>query len=79
MLHPAEEYVDALVTCELSMMMALKYKEDPNPCVRVCSALQSLKCNNRLNSEVFRGVSKSETPSAMIYHFRTMLDEMIST
>lgn len=77
-IHPMEEYINALVTCELAMMMAIKYSENPNDCVGVCAAKQSSKCTNKLNMNLFREVSKSELPAAMVYHFRTMLDEELS-
>lgn len=77
-IHPLEEYIDALVTCELAMMMAIKYKKQPNFSVRMCAARMSLKCSNPMNKKLFLGVSKSESPAAMIYHFRTMLDEELS-
>ena len=72
------EYIDALVTCELAMMMAIKYKEEPDSPVRSCAMRMTLKCLDSTNKKLFLGVSKSELPSAMIYHFRTMLDEAIS-
>lgn len=77
-IHPLEEYIDALVTCELSMLMATKYKENPNDAVAACAARQSLKCTNRMNKNLFREVSKSELPAVMVYQFRTMLDEELS-
>jgi hypothetical protein len=76
-IHPMEEYINTLVTCELAMMMAIKYKENPNDCVGPCAAIQALKCTNRMNMALFREVSKSESPAAMVYHFRTILDENI--
>lgn len=77
-INPLGEYIDALVTCELAMIMAIKHEENPNDAVAVCAAIQSLKCTNRMNKDLFREVSKAELPAAMIYHFRTMLDEEIS-
>ena len=77
-IHPMEEYIDTLVTCELAMMMAIKHKENPNDAVAACAARQSVKCTNRMNKDLFCGVSKAELPAVMIYHFRTMLDEEIS-
>ncbi|UEN68860.1 gp64 [Shigella virus Moo19] len=76
--HPMEEYIDALVTCEIAMLMAIKHKENPNVSVALCAARQSLKCTNRMNRDLFREVSKSELPAVMVYSFRTMLDEAIS-
>ena len=73
--HPMEEYIDSLVTCELAMMMAIKHEENPNDSVAACAARQSLKCTNRMNKDLFREVSKA---AVMVYHFRTMLDEEIS-
>jgi hypothetical protein len=77
-IHPMEEYIDALVTCEIAMLMAIKHKENPNDSVALCAARQSLKCTNKLNKNLFREVSKSELPAVMVYHFRTVLDEEIS-
>lgn len=77
-IHPLEEYIDALVTCELAMMMAIKHEENPNNAVAICAARQSLKCTNRRNKDLFREVSKTELPAVMVYNFRTMLDEAIS-
>lgn len=77
-IHPLEEYIDTLVTCELAMMMAIKHAGNPNDAVAVCAARQSLKCTNRMNKDLFREVSKAELPAVMVYNFRTMLDEAIS-
>lgn len=77
-IHPMEEYIDALVTCELAMMLAIIDKKQPNLPVRLCAARMSLKCSHPMNKKLFLGVSKSELPAAMIYHFRTLLDEEIS-
>lgn len=77
-IHPMAEYIDALVTCELAMMLAIKDKKNPNLTVRLCSAIMSLKCSDSRNKQLFLGVSKSESPAVMIYQFRTMLDEQLS-
>lgn len=77
-IHPLEEYTDALVTCELAVMMAIKYGKEPNFSVRMCAARMSLKCSNPMNKKLFFGVSKSHSPATLIYHFRTMLDEELS-
>lgn len=76
--HPMEEYINALVTCELAMMMAITYKEPVDKAIRGCALIASSKCTNWNNKMVFLGVSKSELPAAMVYHFRTMLDEQLS-
>ncbi len=77
-IHPTEEYLNTLVTCELAMMMALKYKEPVDEAVQRCALVVSRKCIHWNNKMVFLGVSKSELPAAMVYHFRTMLDEQLS-
>lgn len=74
-IHPMEEYINALVTCELAMMIARKYKEPVNKAVSHCAKVQSKKCTDSRNAKVFLGVSKSESSAMMIYQFRTMLDE----
>lgn len=72
------EYIDALITCELAMLMACKHKEPVDEAVRKCAFIVANKCTNWNNRMVFIGVSKSELPSVVIYQFRTMLDEKIS-
>lgn len=72
------EYVDALVTCELGMYIALKYKE-PVDTVVVATALRvSMRCADKQNRSVFLGLSKSDYPAALLYHFRTLFDAAIS-
>ena len=77
-IHPMEEYIDALVTCELAMMMARKYKEPIDKAVSCCALAQSIKCKDPRNSNLFLRIAMCDVPAAMVYHFRTMLDEEIS-
>ena len=72
------EYVDALVTVELALAMARKYKEPINKPVAQCARLVAMRCKDLANRQLFLGVSKDEYPAVLVYQFRTMLDEEIS-
>lgn len=72
------EYVDALVTIELSILMARKYKEPVNKTVAQCARVVSMRCKDLANRKLFLGVSKDEYPALGIYQIRTTFDEMIS-
>lgn len=72
------EYVDALVTVELALAMAVKYKEPVNKPVAQCARLVAMRCKDLANRQLFLGVSKDEYPAVLVYQFRTMLDEEIS-
>lgn len=72
------EYISALVSVELSMMMAIKWKEPVNLKVKASCLLVAMRCKDLKNRQLFLGVSKAEFPAAMVYHIRTMLDEQIS-
>lgn len=72
------EYIDALVTCELAMMLARKYKEPIDKAVCHCALAQSAKCRDSRNANLFLRIAMCDFPAAMVYHFRTMLDEEIS-
>lgn len=72
------EYIDALSTCELAMLIARKYKEPVNRTVANCARMVAMRCKDLRNRQLFLGVSKNEFPAVMVYHFRTMLDEEIS-
>lgn len=76
--HPFVEYVDSLITCELALLVAIKYKEPVNKVIRNCALSISQRCTNANNSKLFLGVSKSDCPALMIYQLRTMLDEELS-
>ena len=76
--NPLIEYLDALVTCEIAMQMARKYKEPVNKVVASVAKTISKRCTDKQNRNVFLGLSKSEFPAAMLYQFRTMFDEAIS-
>ncbi|QHJ80089.1 MAG: hypothetical protein [Caudoviricetes sp.] len=77
-IHPMEEYIDALVTCEIAMLMARKHKEPVDKAVSLCALAQSAKCKDQRNANLFLRVAMCDFPAAMVYHFRTMLDEEIS-
>ena len=73
------EYVDALVTVELALSMARKYKEPVNQPVAQCARLVAMRCKDLANRHLFLGVSKDENPALSIYQMRTMFDEMIGS
>lgn len=72
------EYVDAMVTCEIAMQMAFKYKEPVNKIVAATARRVSMRCADKQNRNVFLGLSQSEFPATLLYQFRTMFDEAIS-
>jgi len=72
------EYLDSLVSCELAMMMAIKYKEPVDSAVKRCAAIVSARCTNEKNKQVFSRLSNDNLPAVTIYQFRTMLDEELS-
>lgn len=73
------EYVDALVTVELALAMAVKYKESVNKPVAQCARLVAMRCKDLANRQLFLGVSKSECPGVMVHMMRITFDEMISS
>lgn len=73
------EYVDALVTVELALAMARKYKEPVNKPVAQCARLVAMRCKDLANRQLFLGVSKSECPGVMVNMMRITFDEMISS
>lgn len=72
------EYVDALITVEISMSIARKYKEPVNKTVVDCARVVAMRCKDLANRKLFLGVSKDEYPALCIYRMRTSFDEMIS-
>lgn len=73
------EYVDGLVTVELAMAMARKYKEPVDEPVAQCARLVAMRCKDLANRQLFIGVSKSECPGVMVSMMRITFDEMISS
>lgn len=73
------EYTNALVTVELALAMALKYKEPVDKPVAQCARLVAMRCRDLANRKLFLGVSKSECPGVMINMMRITFDEMISS
>lgn len=72
------EYIDALSTCEIAMLIARKYKEPVNKVVAQCARMVAMRCKDLKNRQLFLGVSKDEYPAVLVYQFRTMLDDEIS-
>lgn len=73
------EYTDALVTVELALAMALKYREPFDKPVAQCARLVAMRCRDLANRKLFLGVSKSEYPGVMVNMMRITFDEMISS
>lgn len=73
--YACDEYLDALVTIELAVAVARKDGRPVNAAIRTCWANIRQRITNRLNRDIFDGLSRQMLPHGALCMLRRRLDE----
>lgn len=76
--YNAEEYLDTLVTVELSARFAVVEGRPLNKSIKDCWKTIRYKVTNDLNRKIFDGLSKQPFPAGALAMMRRQLDEAVS-
>ncbi len=73
--YACDEYLDALVTIELAVAVARMDGRPVNAAIRACWANIRQLITNRLNRDIFDGLSRQMLPHGALCMLRRRLDE----
>ncbi len=73
--YACDEYLDALVTIELAAAVARRDGRPVNAAIRACWANIRQRITNRLNRDIFDGLSRQMLPHGALCMLRRRLDE----
>lgn len=75
--YACDEYIDALVTVELAAAMAQKECRPVNRAIRACWSAIRERVTNKLNRQIFDGMSMQFMPHGALCMLRRQLDAAI--
>lgn len=76
--YACEQYLDALVTLELSAKLAMLERRPVNRAIRSCWSAIRPRIDNKLNRQIFDGVANQFMPHGALCMLRRQLDAAIS-
>lgn len=76
--YACEQYLDALVTLELSAKLAMLDRRPVNRAIRSCWSAIRPRIDNKLNRQIFDGVASQFMPHGALCMLRRQLDSAIS-
>jgi len=76
--YACEQYLDALVTVELSAKLAMIDRRPVNRAIRSCWSAIRPRIDNKLNRQIFDGMATQFMPHGALCMLRRQLDEAIS-
>lgn len=75
--YACEQYLDALVTLELSAKFAMLERRPVNGSIKACWQAIRQRVTNDLNRKIFDGVSSQAMPHGALCMLRRQLDECV--
>ncbi|UVX29521.1 hypothetical protein PRB81_gp10 [Klebsiella phage VLCpiS13f] len=75
--YACEQYLDALVTLELSAKFAMLERRQVNGSIKACWQAIRPRVTNDLNRKIFDGVSLQAMPHGALCMLRRQLDECV--
>lgn len=75
--YACEQYLDALVTLELSAKFAMLERRPVNGSIKACWQAIRPRATNDLNRKIFDGVSRQAMPHGALCMLRRQLDECV--
>ncbi len=76
--YACEQYLDSLVTLELSAKLAMIDRRPVNRAIRSCWSAIRPRIDNKLNRQIFDGMATQFMPHGALCMLRRQLDEAIS-
>ena len=76
--YACEQYLDALVTLELSAKLAMLERRPVNRAIRSCWSNIRPRIDNKLNRQIFDGMDSQFMPHGALCMLRRQLDTAIS-
>ena len=76
--YACEQYLDALVTLELSAKLAMLERRPVNRAIRSCWSAIRPRIDNKLNRQIFDGMANQFMPHGALCMLRRQLDTAIS-
>lgn len=76
--YACEQYLDALVTLELSAKLAMLERRPVNRAIRACWSAIRPRIDNKLNRQIFDGMANQFMPHGALCMLRRQLDTAIS-
>lgn len=76
--YACEQYLDALVTLELSAKFAMLERRPVNRAIRSCWSNIRPRIDNKLNRQIFDGIANQFMPHGALCMLRRQLDKAIS-
>lgn len=76
--YACEQYLDSLVTLELSAKLAMIERRPVNRAIRSCWSAIRPRIDNKLNRQIFDGMATQFMPHGALCMLRRQLDEAIS-
>ena len=76
--YACEQYLDALVTVELAANLAMIDRRPVNRAIRSCWSAIRPRIDNKLNRQIFDGMSAQFMPHGALCMLRRQLDTAIS-
>lgn len=76
--YACEQYLDALVTLELSAKLAMLERRPVNRAIRACRSAIRPRIDNKLNRQIFDGMANQFMPHGALCMLRRQLDTAIS-
>lgn len=76
--YACEQYLDALVTIELSARIAIIDHRPVNRAIRACWSAIRPRIDNKLNRQIFDGMAAQFMPHGALCMLRRQLDKAIS-
>ncbi|HHL7169693.1 hypothetical protein [Klebsiella phage ZCKP8] len=73
--YACEQYLDALVTLELSAKLAMLERRSVNGSIKACWKAIRPRVTNDLDRKIFDGVSRQAMPHGALCMLRRQLDE----
>lgn len=75
--YACEQYLDALVTLELSAKFAMLERRPVNGSIKACWSAIRPRIDNKLNRQIFDGVVSQFMPHGALCMLRRRLDECV--
>lgn len=75
--YACEQYLDALVTLELSAKFAMVERRQVNGSIKACWRAIRPRIDNKLNRQIFDGVVSQFMPHGALCMLRRQLDECV--
>lgn len=76
--YACEQYLDALVTVEISARLAMIDRRPVNRAIRSCWSAIRPRIDNKLNRQIFDGMATQFMPHGALCMLRRQLDKAIS-